>query len=76
MNFIQLFFDAVTLWAEDLNAIIHISSRIARVYGLAAMDALNIAAALSINAHKFVTTEKITKPIHRVTEIRVVSISI
>jgi hypothetical protein len=39
------------------------------------MDALHIAAALAIDADEFVTTEKSTKPMYRVTEIRVVSIA-
>ena len=39
------------------------------------MDALHIAAALSIDAEEFVTTEKTTKPMHRVTEIQITSIA-
>ena len=48
---------------------------LAVIYGLGGMDALHIAAALLINADQFVTTEKITKPMHRVTEIQMVSIA-
>jgi hypothetical protein len=39
------------------------------------MDALHIAAALSVNAEEFITTEKLTKPMHRVTELAVISIA-
>jgi hypothetical protein len=38
------------------------------------MDALHIAAALSVNASEFVTTEKLTKPMFRVSGIKIVSI--
>ncbi|PAX45704.1 type II toxin-antitoxin system VapC family toxin [Brunnivagina elsteri] len=76
VEFYETFFDAVTIWATSLNTIVKIADRIAKVYGLAAMDALHIAAAISINANEFVTTEKTTKPMHRVTEISVVSIAV
>ncbi|MEB3218952.1 MAG: type II toxin-antitoxin system VapC family toxin [Nostocales cyanobacterium 94392] len=75
VEFYQTFFDAVSVWATDLNQIIKIADGIAKNYGLAAMDALHIAAAISINADEFVTTEKVTKPMHRVTEIVVASIA-
>jgi hypothetical protein len=38
------------------------------------MDALHIATALSVEAEAFITTERATKPMHRVAEIQVVSI--
>ncbi len=75
IEFYKTFFDTVTLWATDLNTIVESADSLARVYGLAGMDALHIAAAISINALEFVTTEKVTKPMHRVTEIQVVSIA-
>ncbi|MEA5599493.1 type II toxin-antitoxin system VapC family toxin [Rivularia sp. UHCC 0363] len=75
VEFYQTFFNAVSIWAMDLNKIIKIADGIAKNYGLAAMDALHIAAAVSINAEEFVTTEKVTKPMHRVSEIRVISIA-
>ena len=75
VEFYQTFFDAVSVWATDLNQIIKIADGIAKNYGLAAMDALHIAAAISINADEFVTTEKVTKPMHQVTEIVVTSIA-
>ena len=75
VEFYNTFFDAVSVWAKDLNTIIKIADGIAKNYGLAAMDALHIAAAISINADEFLTTEKVTKPMHRVSEIRVISIA-
>lgn len=74
-EFYETFFAAVTLWAKDLTAIVQMADRLARMYGLAGMDALHIAAALSICATEFVTTEKSTKPMHRVSELHVVSLS-
>jgi len=38
------------------------------------MDALHVAAALQIQADELITTEKPTKPMHRVREIQIVSI--
>ena len=75
VEFYECFFSSVTLWATKLEQIVHTGNRIASTYGLAAMDALHIAAALSVDAEEFVTTEKTTKPMHRVTEIKIVSIA-
>lgn len=74
-EFYSVFFSNVTHWASDLEQITQVAERVASSYGLAAIDALHIAAALSIAADEFVTTEKSTKPMHRVTEIQVVSIA-
>ncbi|NCR40057.1 MAG: type II toxin-antitoxin system VapC family toxin [Microcystis aeruginosa W13-11] len=53
-----------------------VSHEIAGTYGLAAMDALHVAAALQIQADELITTEKQPKPMHRVREIQIVSIDI
>lgn len=74
-EFYTAFFNDVSHWALDLEQITLVACRIAQTYGLAGMDALHIAAALSTNADEFVTTEKRTKPMHQVTEILVVSIA-
>jgi hypothetical protein len=73
-EFYETFFSGVTYWANDLDKIVQDAYQIASQYGLAAMDALHVAAALSVGASELVTTEKITKPMHRVTNINVVSI--
>ncbi len=73
-EFYEEFFSAVTHWASDLAEIVQNAEQIASQYGLAAMDALHIAAALSVGAEELVTTEKRTKPMHRVTSINVVSL--
>ena len=72
VEFYQTFFSAVTYWADDLEKIIDNSFKIASEYGLAAMDALHIAAAISVEAEEFITTEKPTKPMYRVTDLRIV----
>jgi hypothetical protein len=73
-RFYELFFSAVTHWADDIEIIIQDAERIACQYGLAAMDALHIAAALSIGAEEFATTERPTKPMFRVSDLKVISI--
>ncbi len=73
-QFYEEFFSDVNHWANDLDKIVQDAYQIASQYGLAAMDALHVAAALSVGASELVTTEKRTKPMHRVTSINVVSL--
>lgn len=75
VEFYESFFNGVALWATNLEQIIQNGTSIACTYGLAAMDALHLAAALSVEAAEFVTTEKTSKPMHRVTEIQTTSIA-
>jgi predicted nucleic acid-binding protein len=58
-NFYQTFFDSVTHWANDVASLVPQAQAIAAKYGIAAMDALHIAAALAIGAGEFITTEKV-----------------
>lgn len=46
VEFYESFFSGVTLWATNLEQIVQIGNRLASTYGLAAMDALHLAAAL------------------------------
>ncbi|HYW17839.1 MAG TPA: PIN domain-containing protein [Nodularia sp. (in: cyanobacteria)] len=73
-QFYEEFFSDVTYWANDLTHIVEEGYEIAAQYGLAAMDALHVAAAFSVGAEEFVTTEKKTKPMFRVSTIKVISI--
>ncbi len=73
-EFYELFFSAVTYWANDIEKVIQDAHNIGCQYGLAAMDALHIAAANSIGALEFITTEKPTKPMFRVSSIKLISI--
>ena len=60
---------------EMLSAVLGQSAdRLARRYGLAAVDALHVAAAIRQRAEEFITTEKAGKPLFRVREIRVISL--
>jgi predicted nucleic acid-binding protein len=73
-EFYETFFSDVIHWATDLEQIMQDAQQIACTYGLAAMDAIHVAAALQIKADQLITTEKPTKPMHRVTEIQIISI--
>ena len=73
-EFYESFFSAVTYWSNDIEKVIQDAYNIACQYGLAAMDALHVAAALSVGAEEFVTTEKKTKPMFRVSSIKIISI--
>lgn len=48
--------------------------RLASKYGIAAVDALHVAAAIRQGAEEFITTEKPDKPIFRVKEVRIKSL--
>ena len=73
-QFYEEFFSAVTYWADNLEKVLQDAYDIGCEYGLAAMDALHIAAALSLDASEFITTEKPTKPMFRVSTIKLISI--
>lgn len=73
-EFYSAYFDGVSHWPTDLNAVVVRAQEIAVRFGLAAMDALHVAAALNAGANEFITTEKPGKPLHRVTDIPVHSI--
>jgi predicted nucleic acid-binding protein len=73
-EFYESFFSAVTYWTNDIDQVIQDANEIGCQYGLAAMDALHISAALLVGAEEFVTTEKPTKPMFRVSDIKLISI--
>lgn len=74
VEFYETFFSAVIHWATDLEQITQDAYQLGCTYGLAAMDALHVAAAIQIKADELITTEKPTKPMHRVREISIISI--
>jgi predicted nucleic acid-binding protein len=74
IQFYEAFFAGVTYWAEAFERLIDDAYQTACAYGLAAMDALHVAAAISVGAEELITTEAPDKPIHRVHGITVVSI--
>lgn len=54
--------------------VVSTAKRLAQQYGLAAMDAVHIAVALVAKADEFVSAERPSKPMFRVTEIATVSL--
>ena len=64
-NFYQRFFRDVSKWATVDVELTESAFNIASAAGLAAMDALHLAAARQTGCEEFVTTEKPSKPIHR-----------
>ncbi len=73
-SFYNSFFAAVERWAQTDAALMDRALSLASRFGLSALDALHVAAALAVGAEEIITTEKPEKPIHRVTEIRVRSL--
>ncbi len=63
IRFHEIFFDSVSIWADSAS-LIEPAYEIGCRYGLAAMDALHIAAAQQHEA-EFISAEKPTKPIYR-----------
>ena len=72
-QFYQTFFEAVDEWIPNCQAAIQPALDFATDYGLSAMDALHVASAYLLDA-QLVSTEKKTKPMYRVDEIRVISL--
>lgn len=74
IKFYELFFESVSCWDNDINQIIESAYQEASESGLGVMDALHIAAAVSVGAREFITNEKPEKSIHRTKSIPVISI--
>jgi predicted nucleic acid-binding protein len=73
-EFYREFFDAVAHWPASIDAIVRHAYEIGVRHGMAALDALHVAAAVSIGAEELVTTEKPGKPLHRAADIRINSL--
>lgn len=74
VQFYESFFSTVNYWANDLEQLVEDAYKLACQYGLSAIDSLHIAAALALGSEELITTEKSTKPMHRVTGIKIISI--
>ena len=72
--FYERFFSSVVYWAHPDDRLMQAAYQLACDFGMAAIDALHVAAAISVGAEELITTEKPNKPIHRATGITVVSI--
>lgn len=69
------FFQAAAQLVATTPDLVEAATDFARRYRLSAADALHVAAAIRAGAEELVTAEKLTKPLFRVTELRVVSIA-
>lgn len=70
--FYEAYFAIVSYWATDLDAILQAADREVAEFGLGAMDALHIAAAVAAGAT--ITNEKLEKSIHRTPSIPIISV--
>ena len=68
------FFAAVAREPESLEAVVREAHSQARAWGLGAVDALHVAAAVLTDCDELVTPERPGKPIYRVKSVRVVGI--
>jgi predicted nucleic acid-binding protein len=59
-------------WMKDLDKIVALAQEEGTRFGLGAMDALHLAAAHLVNAHEFITTERLTSPLYRSRLVKVV----
>ncbi len=74
VKFYEAFFEEVSYWAKDINTIIATAYEQSSKFGVGAMDALHIGAALSVEATEFITNEKPERSIHRTPSIKMISI--
>ena len=72
--FMNEFFNGVQEWAPLSEDLLRVAMQQACRFGLDAVDALHVAAALLLGAGELVTAEKSTKPICRVTSLKVTTI--
>lgn len=73
--FYQAFFAAVALWVPASAALMQQALSAASGFGLGAMDALHVAATQLARADDLVTSESASKPLCRVSLVRVVSLN-
>ena len=72
--FYERFFQGVRQWAVVSQGLVDSARVVATAHGLAAMDALHIAAAQALDVAQFVTGEKKEKPLFRVTSVPIRSL--
>lgn len=74
VRFYKRYFESVTAWAQVDMDLLEGAAALAAKHGLSAVDAIHAAAALGLDAKRLITTERKSKPLHRVSEIRVTTI--
>lgn len=70
----EAFFEKVDAWAAVDEALTGRAMTIATRFGLSALDALHLTAAMAIGVDEIVTSERPSRPIHRFTELVVKTI--
>ncbi|WP_437830372.1 type II toxin-antitoxin system VapC family toxin [Sorangium sp. So ce1153] len=74
VEFYETFFSAVCAWTPLSAELSEQAFALASRHGLAGMDALHVAAALSLGADEMITTERKTSPLFRVRSLAISSI--
>lgn len=74
LDFYEAFFNVVSAWPADNEAVIRQAHCEAAVCGLGTVDALHVSATVLLGAAELVTIEKPTKSIHCTRSIKVVSL--
>lgn len=74
LEFYEDFFENVDVFLTDAKPIISGAYQVGKQYGLNAMDALHISAALLAQADEFVTTERPNSPFQNVKGIKIFSL--
>lgn len=73
-QFYETFFAAAIEYVETTSAIVQVAESEAKTFGLAAADALHVVAAKEARVQDFITAEKVTSPLFRVTGFSINSI--
>ena len=74
--FYEQFFQNVERWAPLERSLFEEALRVGSEVGLSAIDALHVAAAILVEADELITSEALSKPIHRVRGIAVRTIHV
>ncbi len=74
VGFYEDYFNAVPHWVHQSRRLTNQAFHLASRYGLTAVDALHVAAAVIAKADEFITAERPTSPLGRVRELRVSTI--
>ena len=69
--FYRSYFDGVAVWVNPDQDLVEEADDVASRFGLAALDALHVTSALIAGADELVTTERPSRPIHRVSGLSV-----
>lgn len=73
-DYSRAFFTSVAIWVATTPLLTERALQHASAFGLSAIDALHSAAADLAGAEEFITTERSSKPLFRVTALRIASI--